>query len=39
MKSEVWTPDGSIQEFWKFYNVDFDFDPKTSFNSYVLFFH
>jgi hypothetical protein len=30
-------PDGSVQEFWKFYEVDFDFDSKTPFHPHDLF--
>jgi hypothetical protein len=30
-------PDGSVQNFWKFYEVDFDFDLKIPFHPHDLF--
>jgi hypothetical protein len=35
--SVVIDPDASVQNFWLFYKVDFDFDPKTSIHPCELF--
>jgi hypothetical protein len=31
--------DGSINDFWEFYKVEFDFGRKTSFHPYDMFCH
>jgi hypothetical protein len=43
-KIEIWTsiivgPDASVREFWGFYEIDFDYDPETSYHPYDPFCH
>jgi hypothetical protein len=40
-KSNWWNhdPDGAVQYFWDFIEVDFGLDPKTLFNPYDIFSH